>query len=72
MLLESKHLTPFEHQATPMQYTNTEECYDVAEGLWWEWEECPGITHQDRRGNFWSGNFRGFLQYRQLVSDWNG
>jgi thymidylate synthase ThyX len=66
-LLEAGHMSPFEHQATPMKYTNTEECYDVADGLWWEWEECPGITSQDRYGNFWSGNFRGWIQYRQIL-----
>jgi len=27
----------------------------------------PGVTHQDRGGEMWSGNFRGFVQYRQLI-----
>jgi hypothetical protein len=31
------------------------------------WEE--GITHVDRDGYFWSGNFKGFIQGRQLVKD---
>jgi hypothetical protein len=29
------------------------------------WEE--GITHSDRAGNLWSGNFKGWVQYRQLI-----
>ena len=44
------HMSPFEHQATPL---NT------------PWED--GCTHMDRKGNFWSGNFRGWIQNRQLL-----
>jgi thymidylate synthase ThyX len=61
ILLESGHMSPFEHQATPMpecQYKDREE-YDL------EWVD--GITHQDRLYILWSGNFRGFLQYRQML-----
>lgn len=28
-----------------------------------------GWTHQDFKGNFYSGNFRGFVQYRQLIDN---
>lgn len=28
-----------------------------------------GITHADRNGNLWSGNFIGFIQHRQLLDD---
>jgi hypothetical protein len=66
-LLKAGHMSPFEHQATPMPYTNTEECYDVDDNLWWEWEEYNGITHADKNWDFWSGNFRGWIQHRQVL-----
>ncbi len=37
-----------------------------------DWEE--GVTHVDRQGNFWSGNFKGWIQFRQLIPNntcWN-
>ena len=61
MLLKSKHLTPMEHQASPMEGVYSE--LDV------DWE--MGATHQDRLNRLWSGNFLGWVQYRQLVSEWN-
>lgn len=81
-LVESKpvHASPFEHQATPMKFSNsfqqTFSCINIEpENLTQsdvEWEE--GITHLDRQGDFWSGNFKGFIQHRQLIPDntcWN-
>lgn len=62
-LVESEpvHASPFEHQARPMDldedYKYQNPFYD-----WWE-----GITHQDSSGNFWSGNFQGWIQHRQLI-----
>lgn len=56
-LLEAGHMSPFEHQATPIAFAK--DTYELA------WEK--GVTHKDRKDNFWSGNFRGFLQYRQLL-----
>lgn len=48
------HLSPFEHQAmVPYLFKET----------FWE----KGITHKDRYGNSWSGNFRGWIQNRQLM-----
>jgi hypothetical protein len=51
------HLSPVEHQAM---------CFD---GDWFgsgaDWIE--GLTHQDRHGNYWSGNFKDFIQYRQCI-----
>lgn len=64
-LVESKpvHASPFEHQATPMEMPRcTDGSYDVS-----MWEK--GITHQDKDGYFWSGNFIGFIQHRQLLDD---
>jgi hypothetical protein len=59
MLLEAGHWSPFEHSATPMQDLYTD--LDV------DWE--PGVTHQDRLNQQWSGNFRGWAQYRQLLGN---
>jgi hypothetical protein len=50
------HASPVEHQATPMQ---TEIEY---------WEKVHGITHQDRQGQLWSGNLRGWVQHRKLIN----
>lgn len=58
-LLASGHMSPFEHQATPMDSVG-ERWYDAS--LWQE-----GITHLDNEQHFWSGNFRGFLQHRQML-----
>ena len=57
MLLAAGHLSPFEHIATPMDFAK--DTFELA------WEN--GVTHKDRDNNFWSGNFRGFLQYRKLL-----
>jgi len=56
-LVDSKpvHASPFEHQATPMK-RNADF-------------RNKGITHKDRKGNYWSGNFIGFIQHRQLLDD---
>lgn len=58
-LLGSKHFSPFEHIA---------KCTDNV------FDECgkdplfeEGQTHIDSFGNLWSGNFKGWIQYRQLV-----
>lgn len=50
------HASPTEHQAMAMQ--NVKMIHDI-------WE--LGITHMDRNDNFWSGNFRGWIQHRQLI-----
>jgi hypothetical protein len=33
------------------------------------WE--PGITHMDKDFNLWSGNFKGWIQYRKLINGEN-
>ena len=60
-LIESEpcHASPVEHQASVMDFS-----YALAgDSNTWP----VGITHIDRDGIFWSGNFRGWVQYRQLV-----
>lgn len=55
-LIESEpvHASPIEHQATPI----------IEETMWMD---TPGITHVDRAGKLWSGNFQGWIQHRQLI-----
>lgn len=55
-LLEAGHMSPFEHQATPVQ---------LVKGNDKPW--IKGVTHLDRDGNLWSGNFRGWIQNRNLL-----
>lgn len=60
-LFESKHMSPFEHVATPMYQSN-----ELGNVGWWR-HERNGITHSDKQLNLWSGNFRGWIQYRQMI-----
>lgn len=55
-LLAAGHMSPFEHIATPMRLSLAED---------WFLEE--GVTHVDKKGNYWSGNFRNWIMYRQLI-----
>ena len=59
-LINSKpqHASPIEHQATPLEFV-----LDPRWGGSWP----VGVTHQDRDGKYWSGNFQGWLQFRQLI-----
>jgi thymidylate synthase ThyX len=62
-LVESKpvHASPLEHQATPMSnLTNSCNSCD-------SWEK--GVTHSDKGGVLWSGNFKYWIQHRQLIED---
>lgn len=60
-LIESQpcHASPVEHQATPMNVTST--CSFEPE----TWE--PGVTHVSANNSLWSGNLRGWIQFRKLV-----
>ena len=57
-LLKSKHFSPFEHVAKCPK-SSTLDTYIS--------ETDEGITHCDKDLNLWSGNFKGWIQYRQLV-----
>lgn len=62
------HASPFEHQAREVKGEFSQYGYDSGinlAGYSVSWEE--GITHVDREGNFWSGNFKGYIQHRQLI-----
>lgn len=49
------HASPVEHIATPIM--DSEDF------------EIKGITHLDKNGQLWSGNLRGWVQYRQLIDN---
>lgn len=53
------HASPFEHQASPMVFTNWAQSGDLGTE--------QGTTHMTRDGEFWSGNFKSWIQYRQLI-----
>lgn len=57
------HASPAEHQATPVQIPKIDSG-DFA-SIFFNLQE--GVTHIDRNGNAWSGNFKHFIQYRQLL-----
>lgn len=63
-LVESKpvHASPFEHQATPMPTTQVGTAAHLA-------LHTEGVTHIAKDGSAWSGNFRGWIQHRQLIAD---
>lgn len=50
------HASPFEHQGTPIDLEK-------------ELTDDDGITHMDKKGQLWSGNFCGFVQHRQKIPD---
>ena len=56
---EPVHASPVEHQATPLRASSTHF------GDFGSWEE--GVTHMDRKGHFWSNNFKGWVQFRALI-----
>jgi hypothetical protein len=65
---ERKHASALEHQATPMVQTSVEDFTNLPCFVG-SWEE--GVTHADRAGNMWSGNFKGFIQHRKMVAGEN-
>lgn len=54
------HLSPTEHQC--MAFDN-----DVNVVFDHRGRSLAGITHADLNGEFWSANFKNFIQYRQLI-----
>ena len=62
LLAKMEHMSPFEHQASPMPLS----AVNITPNLDIEFSE--GVTHFCRRGGIWSGNFKGWLQLRQMES----
>jgi hypothetical protein len=52
------HASPLEHQAYPMV-----DIRAAIGSMYWE----EGVTHMRRDRSLWSGNFRGWVQHRQLI-----
>jgi len=57
------HASPSEHIATPMKLL--ESLNDKLEYMF----TTDGVTHIDRYQNLWSGNVKGFIQFRQLIEN---
>jgi hypothetical protein len=64
------HGSALEHVATPMNPKATVK--HVGKELWVNiemsskaWQE--GVSHMDNEGNLWSGNFKGWIQYRKTI-----
>lgn len=57
------HASPSEHQASPIGAVNNKFNPE-------EWPE--GVTHVDRDSSLWSGNFKNFIQNRQLIPNHDG
>lgn len=55
---DRKHYSPLEHLGTPIAPSDS---FPHPR----DWSE--GVTHMDKFGSLWSGNFRGWVQYRQLI-----
>lgn len=55
ILSRPAHASPVEHQATPIECSPSQDSWPL------------GITHKDRYGNYWSGNFKGWIQHRQII-----
>lgn len=58
---QPRHSSPFEHQATPSRSSGG---VDIL-GRVFRFD--PGITHINDQGQFFSGNFKSWIQYRQLI-----
>lgn len=79
MLIKSDvlHASCFEHLATPI-VENEFEFEIPLDGSFVEYSESDcwqeGITHQNKQGQLFSGNLRGWISYRQQLQDntcWN-
>ncbi len=55
---KNKHSSPVEHQATPID----PDAKSFDPSTW-----PAGVTHVRRDGSLWSGNLRGWVQFRQLI-----
>jgi hypothetical protein len=63
MLLSAGHMSPFEHQATPMTDFKLNSDKENLDYL----IETLGVTHLNDKLEFYSGNFKNWIQYRQII-----
>ena len=70
---EPVHASPVEHQTTPMSVFNAQDprSSDPEWGYRFQNPETwgLGITHMDRNYDFWSGNFKGWIQHRKTLQN---
>lgn len=59
-LLDAGHMSPFEHVATPMHPDPANPRYLPS--------HISAVHAEDSRSNLWSGNFRGWIQYRKTIA----
>lgn len=57
--MDRLHASAFEHCGTPIGEIKGFQTWPA------------GISHRDRDGDFWSGNFKGWIQYRKLLDGEN-
>lgn len=55
------HASPAEHIAKPMRCAKADE--EIYTPFLWE----SGVTHMDKNEDFWSGQLKHWIQYRQLI-----
>lgn len=60
---DKKHASAFEHVATPMKECCQMEDVNTHKPHTWE----SGVSHMDNNYNLWSGNFKGWVQYRKTI-----
>lgn len=58
------HFSPCEHQGIAMKEAKVQPMTMFNPDFWEE-----GASHVDRKGNLWSGNLQGFVQYRKLLEN---
>ena len=58
------HFSPCEHQGIAMKQTKIQFMQMFNPD---DWED--GVSHVDRKGNLWSGNLQGFVQYRKMLEN---
>ena len=63
------HASPFEHCASPMVWCYGVDWLNACKEFGEDVQYQDGTTHLDQAGNFWSGNFKSWTQYRQLIKD---
>lgn len=63
----AKVMQPYTYEWTTPNAVTIKHINDAEKSKTWE----EGISHVDRNGNLWSGNFRGFVQHRKTIKGEN-
>lgn len=67
------HGSAFAHVATPIDYENilTGSGYDYDSALDWLCDNVSGISHINKSGDWWSAQYKGWIQYRKTLPNEN-